>query len=559
MSSTAPNPSVAMARVFLDEFMRNDIDAVVLAPGSRSGALAMAAAEQGRIRLHVALDERSAGFWAVGYAKLKMSPAVVLTTSGTAVANLFPAVIEADRSDTPLVILTADRPSEFRQSGANQTIDQTKIFGERVRFFADVPAASDFRGEPGAWRSLVCQALAAARSGPVHLNLAFREPLVPASDDGRAVADPYRGDLSGRPGGVAWTRTSPQPNSRSALRVSGRTLVVAGPGADLKLVYEAIGAGLVVVAEGHSSARVPGTISTAHHLLGSTTVAKALTPDRTVVLGAAGLSRPLLNLLAGVETTMVGKSWFDPGRRAVEVAEIDGWELAAADEPWVASWHRAEATARQAIDGVLDSFEETTEPRTARDVVAAVPDGGVLAVASSMPVRDVDWFSAPRSGLAFVSNRGASGIDGFISLAAGAAAANEEHGDRPMVGLVGDLSFVHDTNGLLTKPTPDLVLVLVNNRGGGIFSFLPQADYPEHFERIFGTPSGVDFAGLTRALGGSHWLIEHPEELTKSIGEALSAGGIGVIEVRTDRVRNVAVHREVTEAVTAAVESLFEG
>ncbi|MGH8957047.1 MAG: 2-succinyl-5-enolpyruvyl-6-hydroxy-3-cyclohexene-1-carboxylic-acid synthase [Acidimicrobiia bacterium] len=556
MSATAPNPAVAMAQVVIDEFVRNGIDDIVLAPGSRSGALAMTAASEEKIRVHVALDERSAGFWAVGYGKLGSNPAIVLTTSGTAVANLLPAVVEADRSNTPLLVLSADRPTEFRHTGANQTIDQVKIFGERVRFFADIPAASDFPGEAAGWRSIVCQALAAARNGPVHLNLAFREPLVPASDDGRAVAAPYRGDLSGRGLGEPWTRVGEAARNRSRFRVSGRTLVVAGPGADLNLVSEAIDSGLIVVAEGHSGCRIPGTVSTAHHLLSTDVLGEALTPERIVVLGNPGLSRPLANLLDKGETTVAGSGWFDPGRRAAAMTEIGGWELAALDEVWAASWQEAEAAARKVIDQVLDSFVESTEPRAARDVVAAVPAGGVLAVASSMPVRDVDWFSTPRSGLRFVSNRGASGIDGFISLAAGAAGAVEE--GKPVVGLVGDLSFLHDTNGLLTKPTPNLVLVLVNNGGGGIFSFLPQADYPDHFEQIFGTPSGVDFAGLTHALGGSHRLVERADALSKSIGDALEAEGISIIEVRTDRVRNVAVHRQLTEEVAKAVGSLVE-
>lgn len=551
---TVPNPSVAMARVFIDELIRNGVDHLVLVPGSRSGALAMTAAAENGVKLHVALDERSAGFWAIGYGKLRQMPAVVLTTSGTAVANLFPAVVEADRAHTPLVVLSADRPAEYRHSGANQTIDQVKIFGERVRFFADVPAASDFPGEPEVWRSLVCQALDASRDGPVHLNLAFREPLVPVSDDGRAVADPYLGDLSGRPGGRAWTQVVTEAKVRTPQRVGGRTLVVAGPGADVDVVDEAVRKGLVVVAEGHSGCRIPGTISTAHHLLSSDGIGAVLAPERLLVLGSPGLSRPLLSLMAKVETTVVGQDWFDPVRRASEMTEIGGWDVTSADEAWTNKWQEAEAIARRVIDEVLDGWDETTEPRTARDVVAVMPDGGVLAVASSMPVRDVDWFSAPRTGLRFVSNRGASGIDGFTSLAAGAASA----GEQPAVGLVGDLSFLHDTNGLLTKPKPNLVLVLVNNSGGGIFSFLPQSGYPEHFEQIFGTPSGVDFAGLTRALGSVHYLVEQPADLSKAIGDALAAPGIGIIEVRTDRAQNVAVHREVTAEATKAVESSIE-
>lgn len=551
---SAPNPSVAMARVFIDELVRNGIRDLVLAPGSRSGALAMTAAAEPRLRVHVALDERSAGFWAVGYGKVGQVPAVVLTTSGTAVANLLPAVVEADRSQTPVVVISADRPAEARHSGANQTIDQIKIFGERVRFFADVPAAADDPGEPSGWRSLVCQAVKAARSGPAHLNLAFREPLVPATDDGRTVAAPYRGDLSGRSDGRAWTQVLAAGMTASQLSVGGRTLVVAGPGADPNLVNAAIAIGLVVVAEGHSGCRVPGTISTAHHLLGSEVLSGALMPERAVVLGTPGLSRPLANLLAKVETIVVGPGWFDPGRKAAQMMEIGGWMPDRLDESWAESWQKAEANARQIIDQVLDSFPDTIEPRVARDVVAAMPDEGVLAVGSSMPVRDVDWFSAPRTGLGFVSNRGASGIDGFISLAAGAAAGS----GKPVVGLVGDLSFLHDTNGLLIKPTPDLVLVLVNNNGGGIFSFLPQADYPEHFEQIFGTPSEVDFGGLSRSLGVVHALVGRPDELQRSIREALAESGISIVEVRTDRARNVEVHRQITEEVTRAVESLFE-
>ncbi|HKZ18733.1 MAG TPA: 2-succinyl-5-enolpyruvyl-6-hydroxy-3-cyclohexene-1-carboxylic-acid synthase [Acidimicrobiia bacterium] len=550
---SAPNPSVAMARVFIDELVRNGIRDLALAPGSRSGALAMAAAADERLQLHVSLDERSAGFWAVGYGKVGRSPAVVLTTSGTAVANLLPAVVEADRSRTPLVVISADRPAEARQSGANQTIDQIKIFGERVRFFADVPAAADVPGEPSGWRSLVCQAIEAALTGPVHLNLGFREPLVPATDDGRTIAEPYRGDLGGRSDGRAWTRIQHSEKAARELRVSGRTLVVAGPGADSDLVHAAIDLGMVVVAEGHSGCRFPGTVSTAHHLLGSETLSAALMPELLVALGTPGLSRSLATLLTRVETIVAGPGWFDPGRRAAQMMEIGEWVPAGLDEGWAGSWQKAEATARQVIDQVLDSFPDITEPRAARDAVGAIPDGGVMAVGSSMPVRDVDWFASPRTGLDFVSNRGASGIDGFISLAAGAAAVR-----KPVLGLVGDISFLHDTNGLLIKPTPDLVLVLVNNGGGGIFSFLPQANYPEHFERIFGTPSGVDFSGLSQALGAVHTLVERPEQLQRTIRDRLAASGISIVEVRTDRARNVEVHRQITDEVTRAVESLFE-
>ena len=552
--STAPNPSVAMATVILDELVRCGVRHLVVAPGSRSGALAMFAAGDHRLRLSVAIDERSAGFWAVGQAKATGNPAVVVTTSGTAVGNLLPAVIEADASRTPLLLLTADRPASARGSGANQTIDQVKIFGGRVRFFADVPLAADHPGEAGWWRSLVGQAVNASRNGPVHLNLAFAEPLVPASDDGRATARPYLGDLAGRPDGLPHTAPAPPPAATSGHRIGGRALVVAGPGASGALVAEAVNCGLPVVAEGHSGTRLPGTVSTAHHLLSSSALAEWLQPERIVVLGHAGLSRPLLNLLGRTDCHWANDLWFDPTRTARSTGAIGQWQVETIDHDWARRWEEAEKVGRVALDHELDR-SGLSEPALAAAVFDQVPAGGILAVGSSMPVRDLDWFCRPRTGVQVVGNRGASGIDGLVSTAAGAAAGS----GAPVVALLGDLTLLHDGNGLLTEPRLPVAYVVINNGGGGIFSFLPQASYPEHFERIFATPRLVDLGLWAQSLGVGHHLLREMSELEAVLARTLAGNEPLIIEARSDRVENVSLHRHMTSAVIEAVEPLLQG
>ncbi|CAN5231739.1 2-succinyl-5-enolpyruvyl-6-hydroxy-3-cyclohexene-1-carboxylic-acid synthase [soil metagenome] len=539
-----------MATVIVDELVRNGIDRLVLSPGSRSGALAMVAASEGRLQTTVAIDERSAGFWAVGYAKAAGKPAAVVTTSGTAVANLYPAVVEASESLTPLVIVTADRPSDLRYTGANQTIDQVEIFGRYPRFFADVPEAVDVPGEAAEWRSLVSRAVAATNNGPVHLNVSFREPLVPVADDGRDVSRPYLGDTTGRSHGGPW-HPPPRSSPLSAVfQLEPRDLVVAGTGADRELVEQALVAGAPVIAEGHSNCRIPGTISTAHHLLSGGF--EALLPSRMIVLGRAGLSRPLNLLAREIDTLAVEPKGGDPSRRNLAMVPVNEFQRGKGNGSFHELWMSAEQTARSIIDRDLDSQANLTEPRTARDLWLAIPEGSVLSIGSSMPVRDLDWFAPPRDGVHVIANRGASGIDGFLSLALGAASIRQ-----PAYGLVGDLSFLHDSNGFLTTPRSDLTLVVVNNQGGGVFSFLPAANFSDHFERVFATPAPVDIERLVGAYGACYQRVESAEALSAAV--ATQPTGIGIIEIRTDRTENVAVHRRLTEAVVLGVGALLEG
>jgi 2-succinyl-5-enolpyruvyl-6-hydroxy-3-cyclohexene-1-carboxylate synthase len=543
--------------VIVDELIRNEVHDLVIAPGSRSAAMALAAVARPEMRVWVQVDERSAGFFSLGLSKAGRK-AATLTTSGTAAANLHPAVVEADLAMVPLLVMTADRPHDLRDTGSNQTIDQVKLYGGAVRWFAEIPMGEDRPRESDYWRSVVCRSIAESqgwrgRPGPVHLNVAFREPVVPLTDDGRVSGLVYQNSLEGRPSGAPWVALpSTLPASGQSFPVRGRVLVVAGQGARLSEVADALEAGCVVVAEAHSGCRVAGTVTTAHHFLASPVLAGSLQPDKVVVLGRAGLSRNLAGFIAEVETVGVGEGWSDPDRRVARMLRSVSFVGDEPDLEWRSTWDRVESVARVTLDSELDAAIRPTEPRAARDVAAAVPVGGILIVGSSMPVRDLDWFARPGPAMTVISNRGASGIDGLVSVALGAGAVG------PSVALVGDLSLLHDQNGFLVAPRPDLVMVVVNNDGGGIFSFLPQAAFAESFEKLFGTPTGIELAKLADVYGLVHKHVEGPWELTASVTDGLEKGGVHLIEVRTDRKENLTLHRQLTARVIEGVEELFE-
>ncbi|MFO7547800.1 MAG: 2-succinyl-5-enolpyruvyl-6-hydroxy-3-cyclohexene-1-carboxylic-acid synthase [Acidimicrobiia bacterium] len=566
---TLPNPSTALAAVLVDELSRNGVRHLVLGPGSRSAPVAMAAADHPDLGLHVHIDERSAGFAALGIGRASGAPAAVLTTSGTAAVNLHPAVVEADAAGVPLLVLTADRPPELRHTGANQTIDQIGLFGDAVRWFCEVGVAEDRPGSNPYWRSTVCRAVTeafghAGRGGPVHLNLAFRDPLVPASDDGRAVDRPFGSPTDGRPDGDAWTRRS--RTGVGSVELSDRWtsvdrgLVVVGdlggsPFGPTLSEIDGLAArlGWPLVVEPPAGGRPPQTISTAHHLLGHPGFTRRYRPEAALVLGRAGLSRNLAGLLAGVPTVVADPgTWSDPSRSAEEMLaawpSIRPGPAGSRDGEWRRGWLEAERVARTALDTALDAGDEPTEPRVARDVARAAA-GGRLVVASSMPVRDLDWFMAPGD-VEILSNRGASGIDGFVSTALGVAAVS----GHPVTALAGDLSILHDAGGFLVEPRPDAVFVVIDNDGGGIFSFLPQAGFPEHFEQVFGTPRGRSFERLAAFHDLGFRPVDGAAELVPAVTDAHRAGGVHIVVVRGDRARNVEVHRRLTDSVSQALD-----
>ena len=557
------NPSTAFGVTFSDELIRCGLREVVLAPGSRSTPLAMAffeAAQQQRVRLHVRIDERSAAFTALGLAKASRRPVAVLCTSGTAAANFHPAVIEAGESGVALLVLTADRPPELRGIGANQAIDQIKLYGGAVRWFCEAGLPEARPGMAGYWRSLACQAWAHAAgragglAGPVHLNLPFREPLVPAHAGGEEWPEP----LDGRPDGQPWTRFHDQgvPGGELELPWTERGVVICGDGDydALALVELAERAGWPVLAEPSSGARRgPNALSAYQYLLASPEFVQAHRPGLIVSAGRPGLSRAQLAFLGAgsarrhVVVAQGPGHWADPQRAATDVASAlrltgtpgshdsrgsrdSGGSRVSRRGTWLDAWRRADDAARRAVDAVLDDDENLTEPRLARDLANALPDGALLWSGSSQPVRDIDLGLSPRADLRVLASRGTSGIDGTTSSAIGAALA---HGG-PAFALIGDLAFLHDAAGLALgpdEPRPDLCLVVVNNDGGGIFSTLEQAAFPGSFERLFGTPHGTELHHLAAAFGLPYQRLEQPGDLTK----ALQGTGLRIVEAQTGR------------------------
>jgi 2-succinyl-5-enolpyruvyl-6-hydroxy-3-cyclohexene-1-carboxylate synthase len=588
----AANPSHALALVLADELARGGITDAVLAPGSRSTALAMAFHDDPRIRLHVEIDERSAGFLALGIARATGRPAPVVVTSGSAVANLHPAVIEADTGHVPLLLLTADRPPELRHTGANQAIDQAGLFVSSTRWQVDLGVPEDREGANALWRSTTCRALAAALgdgqapAGPVQLNLPFREPTVPLADDGRsAVEGPYEATLEGRPAQAPWSRTTVAPRRLEDEELRGlagrllateRGLLVVGATTPLSGVARAAGAihdlsratGWPVLAEPSSGCGpIPATVLThAPLLLSHPHLARWGTPDLVVRIGRTGLSRELDGVLtARVPQLLLGAegSWDDPQRSVGErlIADVPATcaTLSVAlglptTSAWGERWRVLDDAAAAAVGAILDRDDLPSEPRTARDVVAAVPAGSTLVVANSMPIRDVDRFAVPRPDVHVLANRGASGIDGFVSTVLGVALGRDA---GPVIALTGDLSLLHDANGfLLAADTErvDATFVVVDNDGGGIFSFLPQARFPGSFERVFGTPHGREVGALARLHGLGYTEVTSAAQLPSELAAAIAAGGVQLVHVRTDRGDNVALHRELTAAVHAAID-----
>jgi 2-succinyl-5-enolpyruvyl-6-hydroxy-3-cyclohexene-1-carboxylate synthase len=628
------NPSTVFATAFTDELARCGLTEAVIAPGSRNAPLAMALWEyaahgdgqdmrgtEGGLRLHVRIDERSAAFLALGLAKASRRPVAVVCTSGTAAAHFHAAVIEADEAGVPLLVLTADRPPELRGTGANQTVDQLKLYGNAVRWFCEVGVPETRPGMNAYWRSLACRAWASASGeagtapGPVHLNLPLREPLVPDAGNpdtgdpgpgGRDGNTGWPGPLAGRPGGAPWTviraagpGSHAGPGSEAGGGRVGTGVTTAGPALELPwtergvvvcgdgcadpaaLLRLAEEAGWPVLAEPSSGARTgPGALAAYPYLLDSAEFVAAHRPDVIVSAGRPGLSRGQLAYLktaspsgAAPRHVVVAQGpgrWADPARSATDVAAavrlVGPRPTGPAGAGWLASWLAADVAARAAATAILDADDTLSEPRLARDLAAALPDGALLWAASSLPIRDLDQQMAPRAGVTVLASRGASGIDGLVSSACGAALAHQRAGGGPAVALLGDLAFLHDAPGLFAgpeEPRPHLVLVVINNDGGGIFSLLEQAAFPAPFERVFGTPHGGALGQVAAAAGIPAVTLERASGLAGAVwgtgapgGKRRPAAGITMVEVRTSREAGTALRHRLRAACAAAAGAL---
>jgi 2-succinyl-5-enolpyruvyl-6-hydroxy-3-cyclohexene-1-carboxylate synthase len=570
--------SYLLLRAFCDELARSGMEHACTSPGSRCAPIVLSLTRERRIRSWSHLDERCAGFFAVGAAKGSGRPVAVACTSGTAAANLAPAVIEARWARVPLIVLTADRPPELRDVGAGQTIDQLKLYGDAVKWFFEVGLDGGTAQRLRWIRTLACRAYATAvahPAGPVHLNFPLREPLVidvPLPDDrsGRRDGQPYvivepphiGAAAAGGPAagsGAAATAAGPAA-ADPATHPSGRIVIVAGTGTPdpAGVASFAERAGIPLFADPLSGAR-RGAAAIAHYdlLLRAREFAASARPQFVFRLGDLPTSKPLRAWLAG--STDAAQIAFDPDNTWQDPDNVVGMRLQSAlpqpdglsvEEGWLDGWRDADRKAADAINETLG--DELSEPLVARKVGEWLGPDATLFVASSMPIRDAETFlpagaEPPR----VIANRGANGIDGTVSSAFGVAATG-----ALTVLLIGDVALAHDIGGLLAarRVGLPLTIVVLNNDGGGIFHFLPIATQRDAFEEHVATPHGLDFERVAELYGCGYERPRDVTDLQAAAERSLGSRGTAIIEVRTDREENLALHKRVAAAVSARLE-----
>ena len=568
-------PTQAFAATFVDELARCGLDSVCIAPGSRSAPLAMAFARDPRVRVWMHIDERSAGFFALGMAKVSGRPVAVLCTSGTAAAEFHPAVIEAHHSRTPLLVLTADRPPELRDVGANQAIDQADLYGKAVRWSFDPGVPDTEPGAPARWRRLAARAMSETSGsppGPVHINLPFREPLTPASAAAPQPVPARAATLAVRRArhlpddGMVAALVERLSSARGPLLIAGELREGASLRRPLRDLLRRLDAPLL--AEPTSQLRVreiPGLVGAYDALLRDSAWVSDHEPDLILRLGAPPTSRALNQFVAAANAPLVvldPDGWRDPDQLAAEFLRCEAGPLlssAASRLPerrmsmaWQTAWCHGGATAARALtEGLADA--PLHEGHVVRALACALPAEAQVMIGSSMPIRDADTFwPQALPGQRFLANRGASGIDGLVSTGLGAAAAARE---VATVLLLGDLTLYHDMNGLwaIRRHALRAVIVVLDNNGGGIFNFLPQAEHADVFEELFGTPLGLRMADIARLYGLNFCQVDKAADLPRALRAALASDRAVLLSVRFDRRASVTGHRACWIAVSEAL------
>lgn len=559
MANMTPAPHDVQATfcaTLVDEWVRNGMRHAVVAPGSRSTPMALALAYRSDVQTHIFHDERSAAFAALGVALATGIPAALLCTSGTASTHFHAAVVEAHQSGVPMLVLTADRPPELHGVGAPQTIEQANLYGGAVRWFHDPGVPADEHRQ--AWRSIAASAWTQAvgdTPGPVHLNLPFREPLVGEAGE---LPEPQAANLLSPP--------LLDVTDLVDVLAASRGLIVAGNGVDEpRFVQELANAtGWPILADPLSGCQmVKSAVARFDAILRHAEFAAAHRPEVIMQLGMPPASKVLAQWLAESQGKHVAVSGTglvsDPnlvGAQQVHApigalcSRLAAEATHSRDPAWIGEWLAADHIAREVLDDALISEHSPSEPGVARAVSAGIPSGGHLVVASSMPVRDVEWFGTPRSDVIVHSNRGANGIDGVIATAIGVAIGS----DAPTTVLLGDVAFCHDVSSLtaLHRRGLDLKIVVTDNDGGAIFSFLPQATTlpAKVFEQLFGTPHGTDIVEVARAFSIRSYIAETADEL----GAAFDESDTCVVRVASNRKDNVDAHVELNNAVVAALD-----
>jgi len=503
------NQATRLARVIVRQIIEAGITDAVISPGSRNAPLSLAlvtAQDLGLIKLHIRIDERTAAFYALGLAKATNRPVPVICTSGTAVANYHPAVLEASHSNIPLFVITADRPAELRRTGANQTTEQARIFGKAVRYFSDISGAVYPLELP----------LNALNTGPVHLNVQFEEPLVGDADT------TWLNEIKVNP-----PRKFDRKKAGTLASKSTRGLLVIGHDrgglSESDVAKFADQLGWPIISE--DPLTFSGANAHASLFLTSNTIAKDLAPDTVIVIGRTTLSRSINALIKLARATFV----IDPRIATVDsdrmaekkFTEIPELYTATADPEWLAKWAKySERTAK-----VVNEISTWSEPLIAREISENLPDGAALFISSSRPIRDIEAFGAARSGVKTFANRGLAGIDGNISTALGIATAHAR-----TFAVLGDLAFLHDITGLIYREEINLRIFVINNDGGGIFSTLPQRG-TNGFEQVFGTPHGLDPAAIAQAMGVDAKRISTVDQLREEIKKPVNGLSVVVCDV----------------------------
>lgn len=583
------NPTFAFVSAFVDELARSGLTDVVVCPGSRSTPLAYGFAGNPAVKVWMEYDERSAGFFALGLAKASGRAVGLVCTSGTAAANFMPAVVEAAHGRVPLVVITADRPAELRDNGAPQAIDQIRFYGVYAKWFAEMPLPEASNEMLRFARTQAGRAVGVAQAqpaGPVHINQPFREPLTPMPISGQPLPPESQRDpvaWYGRPNGQPYVALKQAPRRLNPADIAGlvetlqgveKGLLICGPQDDPRLAPAiselAHKLGYPVLADPLSQLRTGPhdrelIISNYDAFLrDSRFTGPEYEPQVIIRLGAMPVAKPLLLFLKrypDMPQYLVdgGDGWNEPTQMAQTVIHADPTlfcrDLTAAlpakvtpRSGWLQDWLRFSSATAHALESTMSGLDDLFEGRVLADMANLLPDGATLFVGNSMPVRDLDSFFAGSSkNIRLMANRGANGIDGVISSALGAAAA----GQGPLVLVIGDLSTYHDLNGLLAAKLHNLnaTIVVLNNDGGGIFSFLPQAGYPHNFEQLFGTPHGLDFEPVMQMYGAKFSRVKEWPAFEEFLQKALNEDGLKVIEVPTQRDRNVIMHRQMWAAV----------
>jgi 2-succinyl-5-enolpyruvyl-6-hydroxy-3-cyclohexene-1-carboxylate synthase len=589
------NHNYNVAGSFVDELVRCGLRHVCICPGSRSTPLTISFGRHPGISTSVHQDERSASFFALGMARATGIPVALVCTSGTAAAEFHPAVIESSCARVPLLVLTADRPPELHQWGANQTIEQATIYGPHAKWAVHMPVPERTPTLMSFVRATACRAFATAASTPmgtVHINFPFREPLEPLLVSDGIVEGDQTGQvpLEGRPSGRPFINVStplkiPNRNDISRL-VSELTkvhkgLIVCGPqtAPDFPEVVVTLAGklGYPVLADPLSGVRCGShdlslVIDNYDVFLRDPQVVSTLAPDLVIRFGAVPTSKALsqfLDIHRTEQHILVDDEdgWGDPQHILSEVMRADPNQVCLDlisrlvdrddQQEWVKRWRNVSNVARTSIDQEMGTIEELFEGKLFHELGELLHDKATLFAGNSMPVRDMDsFFPSLEKRVRMMANRGASGIDGVTSTALGVAKAIGER----VVLVTGDLSFYHDMNGLLAAKSYHInaTIIVVNNNGGGIFSFLPQAAYPDFFESYFGTPHNLTFNSLADMYGLRYSKIEDWEQFRNAVSSSLNGSGTHIIEVSGDRASNVALHRRVISAVVAALQTREE-